>query len=113
VTNAEATTGKTEAKHTPGPWHVVAAADPIERTICFTFGGFPESSSTGPIATTNTSSYSDELRHDVACANARLIAAAPDLLAVCKEIAEHGTEDWEARMRTLSAAIARAEGGAA
>lgn len=38
------------------------------------------------------------------------LAAAPDLLAVCQEIAEHGTDDWDARMKTLRAAIAKAEG---
>lgn len=39
-----------------------------------------------------------------------LLKAAPDLLAVCEEIAEHGTDDWEARMHTLRAAIAKAHG---
>ena len=43
---------------------------------------------------------------------ARLIAAAPELLAVCEEIAEHETDDWEARMVTLRAAIAKAKGEA-
>ena len=38
------------------------------------------------------------------------LAAAQDLLAVCQEIAEHGTDDWDARMKTLRAAIAKAEG---
>lgn len=49
-------------------------------------------------------------------ANARLIVRAvnshPALLAVCKEIAEHGTDDWDARMITLHAAITLAKGGA-
>lgn len=37
-----------------------------------------------------------------------LIAAAPDLYVVCKEIEEHGTDDWEARMKTLRAALRKA-----
>ncbi len=39
--------------------------------------------------------------------------AAGDLLAACEEIAEHGTDDWDARMKTVLAAIAKAKGGAA
>lgn len=41
-------------------------------------------------------------------ATAKAMAAAPDLLAVCQEINEHGTDDWEARMKTLRAALAEA-----
>jgi glyoxylase-like metal-dependent hydrolase (beta-lactamase superfamily II) len=44
---------------------------------------------------------------------AMLFDAAPDLLAACEEIVEHGTDDWDARMRTIRAAIARAKGGVA
>jgi hypothetical protein len=43
-------------------------------------------------------------------ANARLMAAAPALLAACEEIIEHETDDWDARMRTIRAAVAAAKG---
>lgn len=43
--------------------------------------------------------------HEVLVAHA---LAAPDLLAVCQEIIEHETDDWEARMQTLRAAVAKA-----
>lgn len=41
--------------------------------------------------------------------NAAKFAAVDHLLAVCQEIAEHGTDDWDARMLTLRTAIAKAE----
>ena len=44
-------------------------------------------------------------------ANARLIAAAPDLLAACKTVSEHVGRECRACQETLLAAIAKAEGG--
>lgn len=50
-------------------------------------------------------------RFDEARANARLIAAAPDLLAACKlALARGRVDDSEAAMNQLAAAIALAEG---
>lgn len=78
-------TGSGWAEHTPGPWHVSAAADPIERSIGFVYGGFVGGDADyGTIAITQSNSYADDLRHDMACANARLIAAAPEMLAALK-----------------------------
>lgn len=106
-------------QHTPGPWHIVSAADPIEKTIMFSFGGFVGDGDNAPIATTCTSSYSDELRPAVALANARLIAAAPDLLDALDELLSSiglnavGWPETEDAMRNARAAIAKAKGGAA
>lgn len=100
------------SKHTPGPWEVlhcgidsetilVQSGDGLE--ICTTIGeqmGLPEEA-----------------------ANARLIAAAPDMLAACKSALEvldeacqtgyHDAEKDAPTARELEAAIAKAEGGAA
>ena len=86
------------AQHTPGPWVVkVTAGETFIR------------SSDG--ANVSRVGAATNMR-----ANARLIAAAPDLLAALKAVCSHGTRepqqissDWDA----ARAAIARAEGGAA
>jgi len=105
-------------QHTPGPWHIVSAADPIEKTIMFSFGGFVGDGDNAPIATTCTSSYSDETRPAVALANARLIAAAPDLLAALEKLIGdvRDIHDIDTIMYddvlNARAAIAKAKGGA-
>ena len=75
--------------HTPGPWQIKCGAIVGKSGV-------------------NVAGASIAPPYDEFAANARLIAAAPDLLAVCMEILEHGTDDWDARMKTLRAAIARA-----
>jgi len=106
------------SSHTPGPWHIVSAADPIEKTIMFSFGGFVGDGDNAPIATTCTSSYSDETRPAVALANARLIAAAPDLLAALEKLIGdvRDIHDIDTIMYddvlNARAAIAKAKGGA-
>jgi hypothetical protein len=50
------------------------------------------------------------LVHDQPEANARLIAAAPDLLAACKLAAQYSETIWEDEMQKIVAAIAKAEG---
>ena len=94
----------TNATHTPGPWqsmHAGNANDEHARTIR-SYGG---------------AWIADVLRQGTEAdraANARLIAAAPDLLAALQHVfdaAEDGGDmndiDWD----MLRAAIARAEGG--
>lgn len=98
-----------ESKHTPGPWMMatrpssivgwpVVAPYAMGRSVCNVTAG-----------------------HDESAANARLIAAAPDLLAALKDAretiiqhvnsrgseAEGSSADWVAE---IDAAIARAEG---
>jgi len=102
-------------QHTPGPWAVI-----------------PQGAHTNDIATVyNTTkgwvsicapawvNFGDQ---KVAMANANLIAAAPDLLAIAKgsrHLAQeklnsgYDTEYWQQILSEIDAAIAKAEGGAA
>lgn len=93
--------------HTPGPWAVggesgndgeaeeIVAAD---RTICWTADTFTDEEG---------AAITDEDR-----ANARLIAAAPELLAACKYLLENAeAAGWsEFMLADARAAIANAEG---
>jgi hypothetical protein len=102
---AEATpTPQPEARHTPGDWYYdgkryvrESASDATIALVCEDDGHCE----------------SDRAQPMPMAANGNLIAAAPDLLAVCEEIIEHETDDWDARMRTIRAAVAKAKGGAA
>ena len=90
------------SQHTPGPWtyhyepklnrHVVRAGFAGERGICSTYGA-------------GAKSYE-------CAANARLIAAAPDLLAALEAVADYwaGGDVPEALDTQMSAAIAKARG---
>lgn len=86
--------------HTPGPWipdydrrfdgaHQVIMASPPHHTIAFLACG------------------GDDEQHR---ADARLIAAAPDLLAACKEALS--SIAYAPTYNKMAAAIAKAEGGA-
>lgn len=92
------------SKHTPGPWQWTQHFDP---TISIYKDGF------GQIARLYDSSAG------TGKANARLIAAAPDLLAALKSIAIAWKDevlvhdDQREAMRAATAAIAKATGGAA
>lgn len=86
--------------HTPGPWEAVS---PI-RAIGITGG--PDGRFICHIAGTSEFGV---LRSAEADANARLIAAAPDLLAICKSLA--ATTSVPKYLRTeLDTAIPKAEG---
>lgn len=67
-------------QHTPGPWEV-EIADSLYNTFYIV----------------NEDRESDELDH----ANARLIAAAPELLAALREVLLHSEEDSELRFSVL------------
>lgn len=105
----------TEQKHTPGPWRVGDGS--------FVIGNHPAPGITG----------SDDVHHygghliceSVSQANARLIAAAPDLLEALKDIlsgwryirqdAAHQSiygVGWDRAQQAAEAAIAKAEGKA-
>ena len=83
------------SKHTPGPWERWGRASPSQVI------------SAGDCFVAQTLGGNDE-------ANARLIAAAPDLLEALREAADytrHPDYDWPVEFsRRVSAAIAKAEG---
>lgn len=90
------------ATHTPGPWtrkfgqHIYQGKGPFD-TQRLIATGMP------------TNGTREEL--DVAFANAKLIAAAPDLLGALKSIMDGGIAD-PAEVAKAHAAIAKAEGRA-
>lgn len=97
-----------ETKHTPGPWsvnecHVYRYDDEYDETICDTSG-----------APTEAAFMSDV--PDRAEANARLIAAAPELLEACKRlmgrafVGSHTPREQDPLWKLAHAAIAKAEG---
>lgn len=99
-----------ETKHTPGPWH---ANTPTEEQ--YADGTSIRESKHGDIV-----AIVDKPREGSCIANARLIAAAPDLLAACK-VGLEALKDWsdnegwydkfdtDERVILLRAAIAKAE----
>lgn len=95
--------------HTPGPW----AYDPDSKEVF----GSTEEHGCGWIALVEGNDSSDQpLPAEMRAANARLIAAAPELLAALKELVEYddGSNDpgdlgYEILQR-CKAAIAKAEG---
>jgi hypothetical protein len=94
------------SKHTPGPW----TAEEAGRSGCWI--------STPVHPFTIVDSIDDECRHGAitgpnADANARLIAAAPDLLAALKLAVQQNDHDMQMtgdELRICRAAIAKAEG---
>lgn len=92
------------AQHTPGPWFA-------DTENCG--GGMSiktaDGTSIGHTAAVRDPSYT-EIRTPEAIANARLIAAAPDLLAACKEALELLSHVGGPTCGKLKAAIAKAEG---
>jgi len=70
------------SKHTKGPW-IATRSDPAEGSDVWWITACPAANQETELATV-AGGYQHE-RHE---ANARLIAAAPDLLAMCEELAE-------------------------
>lgn len=106
---------KSESKHSPGPWHLETVATSVG--ICHKIGPFPPlRPADGP---SHACIYVDGRYRPnddpVSLANARLIAAAPELLAACKlAVAELGPDSegdrcWQA-FKALTDAITKAEG---
>lgn len=113
-------------KHTPGPWHAFQTADSTRHLVVQGDGSRPNE----PIIATvigHTASL-----HAAEASNARLIAAAPELLEVLLAVEWSGTEETEigdsvgacpwcgnaqaddhTAACKLAAAIAKAEGGGA
>jgi hypothetical protein len=85
-----------EQKHAPGPWAVIETICRNERTLGVSVDGGENGFPITPLARATPQDFAD----------ARLIAAAPDLLAACQDCVE-GKGDWSALM---FAAIAKATG---
>ena len=103
-----------KTSHTPGPWQVGQSIDAIlptkngEMRACFTVTEVPNYVAGGGVAMTHIKMDADESN-----ANARLIAAAPDLLAALEAAAEFCRRrggSWAEFEGTVTAAIAKAKG---
>jgi hypothetical protein len=101
----------TEAKHTQGPWMIIHSYNIVAengRRGIASAGGYQNNQKT-------------EAVHAENCANARLIAAAPDLLAALKIAlpyvesfdGDNADRQTKANAATVRAAIARATGSEA
>lgn len=83
------------SKHTPGPWEIVNATDVFTKLGATSAEGTETAHNDGwriadcaSIPTTNKDGEQCELSFREAHANARLIAAAPELLEACQTFAE-------------------------
>lgn len=101
--------------HTPGPWIIHEPATPVNPVLGYRVGpadspGLPAAHVMAGMATENAA-----LRLAHAEANARLIAAAPELLRAAKNIVDCYTNELvdqhESCWTDLEAAIAKAEFG--
>lgn len=109
-TKAQHEKSAAKAAHTPGPWRVGDAG--------FTVFG-PKREAPSPVRIATMPGIGTPIPTDAVRANARLIAAAPDLLAACEDAAESLARlpdvdgAWRATcLAQLRAAIARARGEA-
>ena len=91
-------------KHTRGPWKVYRARLRPQYAVVIT-----EIQDVAGNAVVKWQGF-DGIKQAIVKANARLIAAAPDLLEACKAVLAANGEDWEVGERVLRAAIKRAEG---
>lgn len=110
-------------KHTPGPWGVAIDGsglpdsskrrpdnDEPYREACRVHAGDPEQGTLDNVAHVyrgSTDNFSDALAEQMA--NARLIAAAPDLLAACKVALNNINTSHKAAREIVAAAITKAE----
>lgn len=76
------------SKHTPGPWRTIESANKTTRTVVG-----PDFPGQGYIADVNLCRTNDAQDVDGE-ANARLIAAAPELLAACRKVIEHRAKEY-------------------
>ena len=120
-----------EPAHTPGPWKVYGHGLYMNELAGKKHGSIfaDDDSNDGDgrniceIAASQRIVFEDKRRHDDFVhshedeANARLIAAAPDMLAALKEVAEVASSTQsrftrQAILKYVAAAVAKAEGGA-
>jgi hypothetical protein len=97
-----------EAKHTPGPWE---AANPV-RFMGTDF--IPVVREGDDLHVCEVYAHEGDKITEIEVANARLIAAAPDLLDALKMARSYiiatGAKHWEKDLAKVDAAIAKAEG---
>lgn len=115
--STEPLTAEKIAMHTPGPW--VLETVPTSIGTCHKIGPFPTNS--GAHIENYACVYADNIRMndygfsktgDELLANAKLIAAAPDLLAACKAALGAFEHNHAINWDDLQAAIDKAEGRA-
>jgi hypothetical protein len=98
-----------KTKHTPGPWEIEEREHSRRQVIRTKQGVITELINYGHAGGINAVCFIEELR-----ANARLIAAAPDLLEACRAIAAlmdgQGRRNLPLVSGMARAAIAKAEG---
>ena len=101
----------TKNTHTPGPWHI------IHEPTLNTYHIRVEDLDAAPVASLFYSSGGSrpQLSRELIDANARLIAAAPDLLAACERMVRDQdrpvfSADFRGAVDELRAAIAKAQG---
>ena len=78
------------AAHTPGPWRAEAVMSDGPHDICLVNPVRPTQETGWPVVVASVYGGDDDFQigHDEASANARLIAAAPDLLEACIAVSE-------------------------
>lgn len=103
------------AKHTPGPWLQYAALSSDFHNIRYIMGGGGEH--VASVASGFSNFRPNDFDQSTALANARLIAAAPDLLAELKSVSTiwanadpRDNSPFGETARRVNAAIAKAEG---
>ncbi len=106
--------------HTPGPWFV-REPDPDERQADIAEGLAPEDMELTEVYAEDGGEQVCYVMNDTPAeaSNARLIAAAPELLAACRQLLEWAREEYQSEVnedalgpiwRAASGAIAKAEG---
>lgn len=108
-------------KHTPGPWEVGGPYPGVSVIVCVDGGRGgpdPEPPTYEPIAILDQRKNGEQSKQ--ALVDARLIAAAPELLAACKALLDKGPDcgceaeghvcGWPTVKQQAAAAIAKAEG---
>lgn len=107
-----------KTKHTPGPWKVSETADENNNEIIVYEAGHEKGA--GIASVSPLPFYSSESQR----ANAQLIAAAPELLEVCRDLLEivefeyandpepEDLTSWKRAIKAARALIAKAEGNA-
>lgn len=109
------------SKHTPGPWELAwdegtwiqTEGDPYGHGVMHV----ADARGWGHLTGTNSCNMDDDTAFAIQCANARLIAAAPDLLAACEAALDALNEligadyDLSGEQALCKAAIAKAKKG--
>jgi hypothetical protein len=107
----------TEAKHTPGPWEYVAATEHHGPYVTSAFGSticdcYTMSHAGSASVLNGGPSRPISFMHEMADPNARLIAAAPDLLIELQAMVETFAGYQGMELNSARAAIAKATGAA-